>query len=408
MILKFKSWFYKLSFFLIRNNLLKILKFNWNLILYRRGTAYILKIKSFHALDKSSKLWEENKLVPIYNSLGDVLTRAKNTSGIYFLTNCIIHCKMSFVIDYQTATAFASIKDVGIKNHNYSHGSFPIVYLDTALYIKKKENKEETIDQGIFMCGRASNNYYHALLEILSRLYYLSKVDNIIDYPLLVDQNILEIKQFEEALNILNIIGFKVRPIKEKINYKINKLIMPSDGVKFPYNLNNVSLGAGNDFIYDPNALKYIRLTALRACLSSGIKLKKESKIFIARKQHISRRPYNEDELWSIAERYGFVKVYPEDLTFLEQVYIFNNCKYLIANAGAALTNILFMGENSQILYCVSNLNREFNHFTTLAKIVNSNVRFITGEQKNKYDLHGYFNVNLSQFENQLFQMLKS
>ena len=64
-------------------------------------------------------------------------------------------------------------------------------------------------------------------------------------------------------------------------------------------------------------------------------------RIFVSRKSG-SRKILNEIEVNEVLSDYGFQTIYPEELTFSEQVSIFHNAKIVVGTKGAAITNIIF------------------------------------------------------------------
>lgn len=73
-------------------------------------------------------------------------------------------------------------------------------------------------------------------------------------------------------------------------------------------------------------------------------------RIFISREKSRGRRITNETDLWAMLHRYGFEKMFMEDLAFPEQVATMQQTKVLLAPHGAGLTNMLFCPEGGQVV----------------------------------------------------------
>jgi capsular polysaccharide biosynthesis protein len=73
-------------------------------------------------------------------------------------------------------------------------------------------------------------------------------------------------------------------------------------------------------------------------------------RIYISRSNAKLRRIVNEAEVSELLKSRGFTVLQTENLTFCEQVELFKNCKFLVAQHGAGLTNMIFMPEGSKIL----------------------------------------------------------
>jgi capsular polysaccharide biosynthesis protein len=85
-------------------------------------------------------------------------------------------------------------------------------------------------------------------------------------------------------------------------------------------------------------------------------------KLYISRKFAKRRRVINGDEIEVILHKYGFTIYYPEKHSFLEQVAIFIHVKWLVAEHGSGLTNMLFMEKGSSMLELHKNKTNELDH----------------------------------------------
>lgn len=72
-------------------------------------------------------------------------------------------------------------------------------------------------------------------------------------------------------------------------------------------------------------------------------------RIYISRKKANRKKVVNEEEIEKVLLRYNFTILNNEDFTFLEQVSIYSNAKYLVSIHGSGLTNMLFMKEGASI-----------------------------------------------------------
>lgn len=130
-------------------------------------------------------------------------------------------------------------------------------------------------------------------------------------------------------------------------------------------------------------------------------------KLYVSRKLASRRQIINEDELLFIAQRYGFTVFYPENFTFLEQVAIFSQVKYLVGTHGSGLTNMLFMGQNTFLLELHKNRTNEFEHpsplFWYMAESLGINYHHQSCETFGKEDyFEGDYIVNAELFEKNL------
>lgn len=95
-------------------------------------------------------------------------------------------------------------------------------------------------------------------------------------------------------------------------------------------------------------SVKYLFLKTLEEKNKPVVNL--GERIYISRAKAAKKKVLNEEDLLPILQKFGFVVIYNEDLTFWEQVSGFSNAKYLISIHGSGLTNMLFMKEGASIL----------------------------------------------------------
>ena len=62
------------------------------------------------------------------------------------------------------------------------------------------------------------------------------------------------------------------------------------------------------------------------------------------------RRPFNEKECIACAKEFGFEVVYPELMSFEQQVGLFHNAECIIGGSGAAFTNLVYCNENIKVV----------------------------------------------------------
>jgi hypothetical protein len=112
----------------------------------------------------------------------------------------------------------------------------------------------------------------------------------------------------------------------------------------------------------------YVQLDRMRrfyrnyVLIEKKISVSKIDKLYISRKLAGRRQIINEDEILPIIIKHGFTIFYPEKFSFLEQVAVFVNVKYLIGTHGSGLTNLLFMNKYSSVLELHKNKTNELNH----------------------------------------------
>lgn len=245
--------------------------------------------------------------------------------------------------------------------------------IDGIAVIEKIDDMEE-IECGISLVGAASFNYYHLLVEILSRLPFVDSQECYRKYPILVDEIVLRIPQFTEALNRINRYGHPIIRIEKEKKYLVHKLVLPSSNVWMPTNLKDRNSIQVSDFLISENVLKNLRDAV-------GVWDKREPwrKIFISRKNTKAVRLKNEEAVREIFKENGFEIIYTEEMTFEEQIECFGQAKCVVATSGAALTNTIFC-QRGTVIGCIIPSYHRFYMYSTIAYLLGLRPIFLDAE----------------------------
>lgn len=176
-----------------------------------------------------------------------------------------------------------------------------------------------------------SSAYFHWITDALPRLYSLG--DTVQGVTILLPTNY---ERFEYTLPSLK--PFKIGPVRflEKDHVLIcRKVIVPTH-----------TAPSGN---YNATIIRGLRDLFVNHFVGHDTILGTE-RIYISRRKAKVRRIVNEAEIEVVLKNYGFTTVCFEDFTFVQQVSIASNARYLVSNHGAGLTNMLFMASGSSVL----------------------------------------------------------
>ena len=231
-------------------------------------------------------------------------------------------------------------------------------------------NSNQTLEEAIFLIGFASSNYFHFTIELLSRLKHIDFFEEYRQIPLLIDEIVFEIPQFIELLQTINKYNHPIILIERQYRYKVKRLIFPAYNTWMPINVNDGESLIYKDFIVANSGIEYIRNTVLKERNLEG-----NRKIFVSRKNH-SQRIANEKEVVELFSQYGFEIIYPEELTFYEQVQLFSSAKYVAGSTGAAFTNIIYCPHKITFI-CIMPKEYNFYMYSTIGRIVQLNIVFL-------------------------------
>ena len=325
-----------------------------------------VKNENLYIVEKAIK---RNVYIPEYFGLSDSKIVEVDSSDIYIaeLNNVSIMSGCGAIFTKKGCILDILAND---KSNRYDYVSAPICRFHNNK-IHYRYNGKETINRGIMLVGVAPFNYYHFTYEILSRLEYIEERYEDKSIPILVDGRALNVAQQKELFDIINRFNRPYICLKENILYKVNELIYPSMNTWFPVNVTENGNNIPEDFAVAESAVNNIRKTVLTKKYPSTNELKKDvlpKKIFISRKDTLNSRLINEDEVTKLFEEYGFKTVLTADMSFREQVELFENVDVVAAMSGAALANICYCRPDTKMI-CIIPKEINFYLYSTLANI---------------------------------------
>jgi hypothetical protein len=262
--------------------------------------------------------------------------------------------------------------------------------------------------KGIKVFGMGANNWYHWLLDILPSAYLAQSLpDRFKTYPLIVPQAALDMPQFRESVELFKgtreLIGIDTEL------YDFEDLISIDPILHEPINMRPGYWPETSDYSFNPRVLMAYRqdiLDKLDISEPSG-----PTRLFLARGN--DRRPYNQDELLSIAEAHGFEAVYPELLSFREQVALFAGARFIMGPSGAAFANSLFCSPGCRLLSWLVPQYSGFCSYSNIASTVGTELRYLFGHHSTP--IHSTFDafratytIDVAEFETALDRMLNA
>jgi len=259
---------------------------------------------------------------------------------------------------------------------------------------------------GIMAFGTGVENWYHWLIEVLPTVYSARNLPcEYNTYPFVVPEEVFNIPQFKESFDLVR--GTRDVEFLKRDLYRFENLIAVDKLTREPMNLRSGVWPRAEDYAFDCAALK-----EYRSYILSKLYIEREDvnrKLFLARGN--SRRSYNQEELLAIAESHGFEAVYPERLSFREQVQLFSTAKYIVGPSGAAFANTLFCSRGTRLLTWVLSEYSGFCSFTNIATAVGADLRYIfvdsgTSLQSTSGAYSAQYNVPVAEFEAGLAAML--
>jgi hypothetical protein len=188
-------------------------------------------------------------------------------------------------------------------------------------------------------------SYFHWFIDILPRVLsvcdYQAKSGKLVF--LLVPVHLREWQ-----ISSLKLLGFTSSSLINLDQNIVNTSISTSCLLSSPGGRAQGLGGAPYDCM-SPNVLLSLSIKLSSGILHSNFGLENPKKIYISRKDALSRRIVNEDEVVSFLEHYGYVPITLDGLPLLQLISLFRGASHIVAVHGAGLTNLLFSGDATVI-----------------------------------------------------------
>ncbi len=231
------------------------------------------------------------------------------------------------------------------------------------------------LKKGIALTGHNETNYYHWCLEVLSQFQFLKELpDRYQDYPLLISsyaQKIPSIMQWLQALDSQRHIIW----LQQGKTYQIEDLLWINMPNNFTADLKYSAACTAKHCFVRAESISFLRETGLKIA-SQEKALTTSKRIFLARK--LILRPYNQDQVLTLLQAYGFEAVYLEDLSVGQQVKYMQQAEIIIGPTGAAWTNLIFASKGARALCWMAKACGDLSCFAQIAKVIGVNLNYLT------------------------------
>ena len=193
-------------------------------------------------------------------------------------------------------------------------------------------------------------NYAHWLTEVLPRIAVFCSIDQYANIPIIVDDGLHH--------NIMESLALVVGSDREIIALSAGRAI--SVGVLYhtsvtgyiPFDRRDASQTGHSHGLFCPLAFD-----VMKKCILPYVnKIQKHDfpkKVYLKRTSGY-RRVINEAALAKLLLDRGYVMVIPENLSFLQQVALFENSERIVSETGAAIANMIFGKSGGRICILIS------------------------------------------------------
>jgi hypothetical protein len=200
------------------------------------------------------------------------------------------------------------------------------------------ESPDYTVDTAFSIIQGWGHHYFHWVIESLALLQAMEHYQKITGRKasLIIPDNL-----YPWQIESLKLMGYDSADcIQWKFKkVKVNRIVVPSgfrNAEKFTFAKN-----ASATYFARPSTCFWLRERIL-GNISPDIKnIQYSPRIFISRNKINRRRMINEEDVMKVIAREGFIRYFPEEMSFSEQISLFSQAEIVIAD-GASLANVLF------------------------------------------------------------------
>lgn len=282
------------------------------------------------------------------------------------LENASVYGYSELITVGETALSDAYMLNEKEKRYNIGGGSLTKFRSGKYILATYKESGM-VVEKAISMLGWRPDNYYHFTFEIISRLAFADRFEEYRSWPVLIDKCVLETVQLRDLLRCMNFYGHPVIEVAARTRVEVRKLLYISYNMWMPHNFREDAAQYPKDYLFSPTVAENIRCYVFKSFPER--KEASGARIFLSRKKCDNQRLLNAEEIEQIFREAGFSIIYPEELSFEEEVRIFQNADVIVGPTGAALTNVVYCRKNALVAVIAPDSHRSY-FFSNIAYLV--------------------------------------
>lgn len=233
--------------------------------------------------------------------------------------------------------------------------------------------RSKPVPKAIFVGSWSAHNWFHWLIDTLPSVFLTRRLPEDFDsYPVLLDEAALSRPAWLEPLKL--IIGDREIVPLSRDKYITVKDLVWIDSPTSPGPLPQIESGKPS-FRLHPQAMTDFRDHLIAELDLQDIQKQTHKRVFLGR-QDSSNRPYNQDELFTEAARFGYETVFLEQLNFEDSVKVMLEAESVIGPHGAGWANSIFCRPGTTGVMWTWRDSLRDNWFSNIAQL--SEMKFTT------------------------------
>lgn len=270
--------------------------------------------------------------------------------------------------------------DIGFFKKIFGFENFCIV---KKTYEKKKK-VEKYLNKAVLFTNILSKEYAHWMFEIYPSIVLEDKLMKNKNIPFLINSSLKNIKNIKNSLKLISN-NRKVIYVDNETNINVKKLIIPEKISNVIYdNLNTKKAKLRHLGKFNYNKFKKFSSIVVK---KFGSYNQSKRKVLVLRNS-LRRNYVGMEKYLSIFKKKNFLMIYPERLSFKDQIKIFMNATEIVLPGGAAVANVIFCQKSCKITILVPKSNTIMDYFWSnfLKKLKFKNYKIIRCKIHKKYE----------------------
>jgi len=264
---------------------------------------------------------------------------------------------------------------------------------DADMILAAIPNQSLYIEECIILNSRASDNYYHWLIEVVPKWLLIESGAEYDSLPILVHGHMPD----QHYVILQNLLGENRQVIRAGAGnrYTIGRAVVPSKLSKICFDPLPGIILSPDDVCYHPAAIAF-----LRDRFRTNSTIEPARKIYLSRRssQLKKRKLLNQNEIETLFIKRGYEIVDMADLSFEQQVSLFESASHIAGVSGASFSNLVFANKNCHVILLAPSVANAEIIFENLARSIGINNFFpVLGDvdsTHNPITVHSDFTIN--------------
>ncbi len=255
-------------------------------------------------------------------------TGSQSDLSILMLSNTVVFGQAGIITFGNRRPHWHGLKYLGYDYNGILVGEVIAVTLD-----KLDRAVAVSLDNILMICDPFNGNYYHCLLDYVTRLAYT-------EFLVRDHQFLIGIPSAQAGMMV---------PILEALGFGDSVLVL--DQTPTVFQTVAVAAATQREPYCHPDALRW-----LRDRVRAQVPPRPARRLLISRQDASARRVVNEAELCDALADFGFERVVPSTLNPAEQLGLFASAEVIVAPHGAALASLVACAASAKVVEIAANL----------------------------------------------------